>query len=102
VPAGNLGEGYTHVVEKHQLKIAHFHPRLSIWAYLRDVLRHFQRVYRQPDGSLWLLRTNGVTKCAVVAPIILDGIPAYKLITAYPLPREPNFTKRGAVRLRYG
>jgi hypothetical protein len=59
-------------------------------------------VYRQPDGSLWLIRTNGVTKCAVVAPVILDGVPAYKLITAYPLPREPNFAKRGAVRLRYG
>ena len=102
VPAGSLAEGYTHVVERHQLKIAHFHPRLSTGAYLRDVLRHFQRVYRQPDGSLWLLRTNGITKCAVVAPVILDGIPAYKLITAYPLPREPNFTRRGAIRLRYG
>jgi hypothetical protein len=102
VPAGNLAEGFTHVVERHQLKIAHFHPRLTIGAYVRDVLRHFQRVYRQPDGSLWLIRTNGVTKCAVVAPVILDGVPAYKLITAYPLPREPNFAKRGAVRLRYG
>ena len=101
IPLGSLAEGYTHVREKHGHKIAHFHPGLSLESYLQNVLRHFQRIYLQTDGSLWLFRTNGTTKCAVVAPAIIDGVLIYKLITAYPIPREPDFARRGAVRLTY-
>jgi hypothetical protein len=72
---------------------------MSVEAYLRDVLRRFQRVYLQADGSLWVLRTNGTTKCAVVAPVTIDGVLAYRLITAHPISREPNFARRGAIRL---
>lgn len=68
-------------------------------AYLRDVLRCFQRIYLQADGSLWLFRTNGTAKCAIVAPVMIDGVLVYRLITAYPISREPNFARRGAVRV---
>ena len=84
---------------EHGHKITRFHPGLTPETYLQNVLRDFQRMYLQADGSLWLLRTNGTTKCAVVAPLILDGTQVYKLITAYPLTREPNFARRGAIRL---
>jgi len=99
VSRGSPAEGFMHVYEKHRHKIAHFHPGLSVDAYLRNVLRHFQRVYLQSDGSLWLFRTNGTTRCAVVAPDIIDRIFVYRLITAYPIQREPNFTRRRAIRL---
>ena len=99
IPHGNAGEGYLHFTGKHGHKITRFHPGLTPETYLQNVLRDFQRMYLQADGSLWLLRTNGTTKCAVVAPLILDGTQVYKLITAYPLTREPNFARRGAIRL---
>lgn len=101
LPVGNRAEGLNHVLEKHAQKIIQAHPGLSIEAYLQNVLRHFQRIYRQQDGSLWLFRTNGITKCAVVAPIQISGRLLYKLITAYPIPREPNFARRDATRLYF-
>ena len=72
---------------------------MSVEDYLQSVLGHYQEIYLQPDGSLVLLRTNGTRKCAVVAPVVVDGILSYKLITAYPLPRKPDYRKRRAVRL---
>ena len=51
IPLGSLAEGYTHVREKHGHKIAHFHPGLSLESYLQNVLRHFQRIYRNCPGT---------------------------------------------------
>jgi hypothetical protein len=105
VPTGNPGEGFMHIRRKHERNISGLHPRLTLEEYLRDVLRHFQRAYLQPDGSIWLFRKNGVTKAAVVAPITVGGKLYYKVITAYSVPREPTaarMAKRGAVRLDYG
>ena len=101
VPRGNIAEGFVHIIHKHEKKIAEFHPGVPIEAYLQNVLRHFQRIYRQRDGSLWLFRTNGMTKCAVVAPVELNGSLVYKLVTAYPIPKEPDFARRGAVKLHF-
>jgi hypothetical protein len=98
VPLGNVAEGLRHT-RKHAAKISHLNGGMSVEDYICNVLRHFQTIYLQEDGSLLLIRTNGIRKCAVVVPILLDGIPAYKLITAYPLPREPPYAKRKAVRL---
>jgi hypothetical protein len=99
VAVGDIAEGYAHVQRKHAGNIAKLHNGASVGDYLQNVLRHYQEVYRQSDGSLVLLRTNGMRKCAVVAPIIIDGVLVYKLITAYPLPRKPDFAKRRTVRL---
>jgi hypothetical protein len=101
VPVGNRSEDYTHVIEKHATKIAGLHNGMSAGDYILNIFRHFQEIYRQADGSLVLLRTNGVRKCAVVAPLLVGGVLVYKLITAYPLPRKPDYGRRGAVRLNY-
>jgi hypothetical protein len=99
VPVGNVGAGIEHVRRRHARKIAELNGGMSVEEYLQSALRHYQEIYLQPDGSLVLLRTNGTRKCAVVAPITIDGILSYKLITAYPLPRKPNYSRRRTVRL---
>lgn len=104
ITVGTHSEGFTHVERRHGNNIRKLHPGLSLEDYLRDVSRHFQRAYLQDDGSIWIFRRNGVTKCAVVAPLTLRGILHYKLITAYPIPREPTparLARRGAARLNY-
>jgi hypothetical protein len=100
VPRGNIAEGYDHIVKKHGRKIADV-ANGTIDAYLCDVLRRYQKVFLQPDGSLWVFRSNGITKCAVVSPIHIGGKTLYKLITAYPIARLPDLRKRGIVELRY-
>ncbi len=99
VPVGNVGSGFEHVRRRHAAKIAGLHGGMSVEEYLQSALRRYQEMYLQPDGSIVLLRTNGTRKCAVVAPIIIDGVLSYKLITAYPLPRKPDYARRRAVRL---
>jgi len=42
-----------------------------------------------------LVKQNGIAKCVVVSEASSDGKGFYKIITAYPLPRIPNFAKRG-------
>ena len=69
--------------------------------YVWDVLNRFQRIYRERDGSLWLIRENGCRKCAVVRLAQRPSRAVYELITAYPLPRLPDFAPQGAVRLHY-
>ena len=97
---GMLPKGFAHVVKRHAGKIASV-SGMSVEAYLCDVLRHYQAVYLQPDGSLWIFRHNGMTKCAVVSPLLLGDELVYELITAYPIGRLPNFRRRGVVRLIY-
>jgi len=100
VPIGNVAEGYNHVLRKHGRNIAGI-SGMNVDQYLCDVLRHFQRIYLQRDGSLWLFRRNGITKCAVLAPCVISGEKLYRLITAYPIARLPNFQRRGAVELKF-
>ncbi len=96
VPVGNISHGYAHIERKHKRNIEKYHPGMDLKIWICNVLRSRQRIFRQRDGSLWLIRENGTRKCAVVQLACLDGIDLYKLITAYPLPREPDFIKRGA------
>ena len=58
VPHGNAGEGYRHFAGKHGHKITHFHPGLTLETYLQNVLREFQRMYLQADGSLAVAAPN--------------------------------------------
>jgi hypothetical protein len=101
VPLGDVGAGFVHVQRKHAGKIASVHNGMSVEDYLQSALGHYQEIYLQSDGSLVLLRTNETRKCAVVAPIVVNGILIYKLITAYPLPRKPDYSRRRAVRLAF-
>lgn len=100
VPVGDIGSGLEHVRRKHARKIADLHHGMSLEEYLQSALRHYQEIYLQSDGSLVLLRSNGIRKCAVVAPVSLGGVLVYKLITAYPLPRKPDYERRNAAKLK--
>ena len=101
VPKGNVAHGYIHVTKRHASKIQNV-SGMSVDAYLCDVLRNYQIIYLQADGSLWIFRSNGMRKCAVLSSLILDGRLAYQLITAYPIDRLPNFSSRGAIKLKVG
>ena len=101
VPLGNIAEGYIHVVKRHGARISSI-SGMSVEEYLCDVCRHHQAIYQQQDASLWIFRHNGMTKCAVVSPVMIGDERVYKLITCYPIGRLPNFHRRGAVRLNPG
>lgn len=96
VPVGTIAYGLRHIEIKHAAKISHFYRGLSVLDYLVKVTGSYHRIYVQRDGSLWLIKFNGVVKSAVVVQHTwLDG-PCYKVVTAYPLVRLPNFGRRGA------
>ncbi len=93
LPHGNLALGLRHIERKHAAKIAHYHRHLSVIDYVETVARHFHHIYLQPDASLWLIKFNGVAKGAIVARH--DAYAGYRVITAYPIVRLPDFARRG-------
>ena len=54
VPLGNVAEGLRHT-RKHAAKISHLNGGMSVEDYIFNVLRHFQTIYLQEDGSLLLI-----------------------------------------------
>lgn len=93
VPIGDRSFGYTHVHDKHRDKIAHFHHGMDVIRYIALVTAHFHKIYIQPDGKLRLLKFNGIKNAIIVQHTRAD-LECYKLLTAYPLGREPNYAKR--------
>lgn len=93
---GTVAYGYRHVSLKHSGKIAHYYRDLDPLGFIFSVARSFQKIIRQRDGSLFLLKFNGVVKSAVVAEFCSGGEEYYRVITAYPLERLPDWGKRNA------
>lgn len=93
VPVGDISFGYTHVHAKHRQKIAHYHAGMDVLNYVSLVAAHYHEIYMQADGNIRLLKYNGI-KNAIIAQHAYIDRECYKLITAFPLDRLPNFKKR--------
>lgn len=93
---GTVAYGYRHVLLKHGGKIDHYYRGLDPLIFIHAVTCNFHKVVRQRDGSLFLLKFNGAVKSAVVAEFCSDEDAYYRVITAYPLERVPDWGKRDA------
>lgn len=93
---GNGYLGYVHLVLNHGKKIEHYYKGMDPLTYVSIVSKNYSRIYLQKDRSLFLLKFNGVVKSAVVAKFNRQNEDCYRVITAYPLERLPDFKGRGA------
>lgn len=97
--AGTPAMGLRHIQIKHAAKIAHYHPNRSVEEFVFDIGQHYERIIRQEQDRLVLLRYGAVTRCVVVAEFVSEGEAFYRIITAYPMARETNWAKRNATMI---
>lgn len=89
--------GFRHIEMKHGHNISHYYPSLSIEDFVFDICQRYNRIILQEQKNLVLMRYGSVTRCAVVAEFIDESASFYRVVTAYPMQREPNWAKRGAL-----
>jgi hypothetical protein len=97
--AGTPAMGLLHIQMRHAAKIAHYHPNRSVEDFIFDIGQRYERIIRQEQDTLVLMRYGAVTRCAVVAEFVHEDTPFYRIITAYPMPRETNWAKRNATMI---
>lgn len=71
---------------------------MGVLDYISLVAAHYHEIYVQEHGNIRLLKYNGV-KNAIIAQHAYIDMECYKLITAFPLDRLPNFEKRKERRI---
>lgn len=93
LPAGDRSFGYVHIYEKHYHKISHYHRGMTPIEYVFLVTSHYNEIYLQENGALRLIKYNGIKNAIIVQHSTIFQ-ECYKIITAYPLDRLPNFAKK--------